>query len=179
MSKSPRYLQYPEPLITIPGYKRYYSKNYENYENYDIYDSDDNCEVCEKNYPRYNCNTCAKSICGEDKCCITFPHYHNTTYFVCTSCTDAISLKLILQIDLGKLILLKEKIRTGTTCNSVCSSRTTSRGSCSTNTNSIGTLSNDWGASLYNSDDGWVSPLSNSDEHSNSSTISNDSDLCT
>ena len=67
------------------------------------------------------------SICDDEECSMKFPHYYNTTFFVCMSCADTISLKLILQIDLGKLKLLKNKIRTGTTCNSVCSSRTTSR----------------------------------------------------
>lgn len=57
------------------------------------------------------------------------------------NCVNVISVKLILQIDLGKLELLKEKIRTGSTCNSVCSSRTTSRSSYSDNTNSISSLS--------------------------------------
>ncbi len=167
MSISPRHQQYPDPQIILHDYRcnRIYDE---------FYDSDDICEVCETNTPQYNCNKCARSICGEEECCITFPHYRNTTYFVCMSCANEISMKLILQIDLGKLILLKEKIRTGTTCSSVCSSRTTSR-SYSTNTNSISPLSSDWGSSLSNSDC-WRSSLVNSDERSDSLTSSNSSD---
>jgi len=168
MSKSPRHLQYPDPQITLHDYRC--NGIYD-----EIYDQDDICEVCELNTPHYNCNKCARSICGEEECCITFPHYGKTTYFVCMSCANEISMKLILQIDLGKLILLKEKIRTGTTCSSVCSSRTSSRGSCSTNMNSIGTFSDDWRSSLSNSDC-WRSSLVNSDERSDSLTSSNSSD---
>jgi hypothetical protein len=171
MSKSPRYMQYPESPIENYGYRS--NRRYD--EIHDVYDDDDICEVCEISTPHYNCNKCARSICGEGECCITFPHHKNTTYFVCMSCTNEISIKLILQIDLGKLVLLKEKIRSGTTCNSVCSSRTTSLSSCSTNMNSIGTLSDDGGYSLSNSDC-WRSSLTSCGERSDSITSSNSSD---
>ena len=163
MSISPRHQQYPDPRTTINHYKC--NGIYD-----EVYDQDDICEVCKINTPYYNCNKCAQSICGEDECCLTFPHYGNTTYFVCMSCANAISLKLILQIDMGKLILLKEKIRTGTTCSSVCSSRTTSR---SYSTNTISPLSSEWGSLLMNSDE-----RSNSLTSSNSNS-SNSSDECT
>jgi hypothetical protein len=120
-----------------------YGGYYGDYDDYDDYD--DVCERCETNTPQYNCNKCGNSICDDEECSMKFPHYSNTTYFVCMNCADTISLKLVLLIDLGKLKLLKEKIRTGTTCNSVCSPRTTSRSrsrsSCSNNNNSISSLS--------------------------------------
>jgi len=117
-----------------------YGKNLD-YDDYDDYD--DCCEECQVNTSLYNCNKCARSICDAAECCVTFPHYYNTTYFICNGCFDEISLKLTLQIDLGKLELLKEKIRTGTTCNSVCSSRANSRSSCSTNLVSISSISDE------------------------------------
>jgi hypothetical protein len=178
MSKSPLHLQYPDPQISIHNHRC--NGIYD-----EIYDENNNCEICELNTPHYNCNQCSKSICGEDDCCITFPHYLNTTYFVCKTCYNEISLKLIAQIDMRKLILLKEKIRTGTTCNSVCSSRTTSSGSYSPNMNSIGRLCINWDYSLSNSDSSTSSNSSNSSDsftNSNSSdsfTNSNSSELCT
>ena len=96
------------------------------YNEYNQNDDDDTCDICKTSTVQYNCNKCANSICGESECCLIFPHYCNTTYFVCSECVDEISQNLILQIDLGKLVLLKEKIRAGTTTNSPCSSRTNS-----------------------------------------------------
>ncbi len=135
MSESPRYFQYAmtESQMSSP-ISRYGGP-------YDYYDDDDICDICDINTPQYNCNKCGNSICDDEECSMKFPHYSNTTFFVCMSCADTISLNLVLLIDLGKLKLLKEKIRTGTTCNSVCSSRTTSRSSYSNYTHSISSLS--------------------------------------
>lgn len=137
MSESPRYFQYSSTESL-----QHYTSRYGGYYNDDD-DDDDTCQMCETNIPLYNCNKCGECICDDDTCSMKFPHYSNTTYFVCVNCVNVISLKLVLQIDLGKLELLKEKIRTGTTCNSVCSSRTTSISSYSysDNTNSISSLS--------------------------------------
>ena len=118
MSKSMQYYEYPESTELNMSY------SYNQYNDDD--DDDDTCDICERSTVQYNCNKCANSICGEAECCLIFPHYCNTTYFVCSKCVDEISQNLILQIDLGKLVLLKEKIRTGTTTNSACSSRTNS-----------------------------------------------------
>lgn len=131
--ESPRYFQYSmmEPQMSS------HISRYGGYDGYD--DGDDICDICDTNTPQYNCNKCGNSICDDEECSMKFPHYSNTTFFVCMSCADTISLNLVLLIDLGKLKLLKEKIRTGTTCNSACSSRTTSRSSCSNST--ISTIS--------------------------------------
>jgi hypothetical protein len=104
-------------------------------------DDDDVCDNCKTNIPQHSCDKCGNGICDDEECSMKFPHYSNTTFCVCRSCVDKISMKLVLLIDLGKLKLLKEKIRTGTTCNSVCSSRTTSRSSYSNYTHSISSLS--------------------------------------
>jgi hypothetical protein len=133
MSEENTYFQYS----TTKSQQSYIGSRYGGYNN----DDDDTCQMCETNIPLYNCNKCGECICEDDNCGMKFPHYYNTTYFVCMNCVNAISLKLVLQIDLGKLELLKEKISTGTTCNSVCSSRTTSRSSYSDNANSISSLS--------------------------------------
>ena len=123
MSESPEYFQYPKSESVISSYVSRYGEIYNR--------NDDFCDVCETKRPPYNCNKCGNSICGQTQCCMTFPHYSNTTYFVCTGCVDKISLRLVVLIDLGKLKLLKEKIRTGSTYSSVCSSRTTSISTCS------------------------------------------------
>jgi len=128
MSDSPRYFEY-----AVNERERGLVSRYGVYANYDDYD-DDVCERCQVNTPQYSCNKCGNGICDDAECSMKFPHHSNTTYFVCMGCADAISVKLILQIDLGKLELLKEKIRTGTTCNSACSSITTSISSYCTNT---------------------------------------------
>ena len=135
MSESPRYFQYAMTESQMSSPISRYGGYYDDY--------DDVCDSCETNTSQYNCNKCGNSICDDEECSVKFPHYSNTTYFVCMNCFDTISLKLVLLIDLGKLKLLKDKIRTGTTCNSVCSSRTTSRSrsSCSYNTNSMSSLS--------------------------------------
>lgn len=133
MSESPRYFQYPST-----DYLQDYTSRYGGYYHQH---HDDTCQMCETNIPLYNCNKCGECICDHDNCSMKFPHYSNTTYFVCVKCVNVISLKLVLQIDLGKLELLKEKIRTGSTCNSVSSSRTTSRSNYSDNTNSISSIS--------------------------------------
>ena len=161
MSKSPRYFEYASnEYHTVNQRDKCLKSRYGVYADYD--ECDDVCESCEINTPLYSCNKCGNGICDDNKCSMQFPHYSNTTYFVCKHCVDTISLKLVLQIDLGKLELLKEKIRTGTTCNSVCSSRTTSRSSYCTNT--ISSLSD---TSNTDSDDFYVennTKISSSDE---------------
>lgn len=161
MSKSPRYFEYASnEYHTVNQRDKCLKSRYGVYADYD--ECDDVCESCEINTPLYSCNKCGNGICDDNKCSMQFPHYSNTTYFVCKHCVDTISLKLVLQIDLGKLELLKEKIRTGTTCNSVCSSRTTSRSSYCTNT--ISSLSD---TSNTDSDDFHVennTKISSSDE---------------
>ena len=133
MSESPRYFEYASNESHIVNAReRGLVSRYGVYADYD--ERDDVCESCEINTPQYSCNKCGNGICDDAECSMKFPHHSNTTYFVCMGCADAISVKLVLLIDLGKLELLKEKIRSGTTCNSVCSSRTTSRSSCYSNT---------------------------------------------
>ena len=129
--ESPRYFQY---TTNEPQMSSHISR-------YGEYDGDDICDICDTNTPQYNCNKCGNSICDDEECSMKFPHYYNTTYFICMSCADTISLNLVLLIDLGKLKLLKEKIRTGTTCNSVYSSRTTSRSRSSCSNTTISTIS--------------------------------------
>jgi len=134
MSESPRYFEYPSnEIYRVNERERGLVSRYGVYANYDECD-DDVCESCQLNTPQYSCNKCGNGVCDDAECSMKFPHHSNTTYFVCMGCADAISVKLVLLIDLGKLELLKEKIRSGTTCNSVCSSRTTSRSSCYSNT---------------------------------------------
>ena len=103
MSESPRYFQYAitESQMSSPisRYGGYYD------------DDDDVCDNCKTNIPQHSCDKCGNGICDDEECSMKFPHYSNTTFCVCRSCVDKISMKLVLLIDLGKLKLLKEKIR--------------------------------------------------------------------
>ena len=146
MSESPRYFEYSSNENHTCFTSRY-GGSYDYDVNHDV------CGNCEAKPPQYSCNKCGNGICDDDECSMKFPHYSNTTYFICMSCVDIVSLKLVLLIDFGKLELLKEKIRTGTTCNSVCSSRTTSRSRSSCSNNTISSISDEY--------TGWVSSIGN------------------
>lgn len=85
----------------------------------------DPCETCGLAEMTECCDKCGDGVCNNhDKCCMVFPHYHNTTYVVCMQCVGIIDEKLIPLIDLGKLQLLKQRISEGTSPR-----RTDSRGS--------------------------------------------------
>ena len=92
------------------------------------------CEMCnEKNSTEW-CNKCGVGICDNNECVLKFPHRGNTIYSICSSCRDEIDAKLIPLIDLGKLSLLKERIRTNSTARSP---RSLSVSSTSTNSSTI------------------------------------------
>lgn len=72
------------------------------------------------------CNKCGSGVCDDKICSLDFPHWHDTTLIICASCVEKINKKLIPLIDLGKLQLLKAKIKNNATTSSV---RTPSRSS--------------------------------------------------
>lgn len=95
------------------------------------------CEMCNESNSTEWCNKCGVGICDNNECVLKFPHRGNTTYSICSNCTKDINAKLIPLIDLGKLSLLKERIRTNSTARSPRSLSVSS-----TSTNSSFTLTN-------------------------------------
>jgi hypothetical protein len=83
----------------------------------------DPCDMCEAANVTESCNKCCTGVCDAANCCMKFPHYHNTNFVICTTCTNDIDRKLILLIDLGKLRLLKKKISANETVQSIRSAR--------------------------------------------------------
>ena len=82
----------------------------------------DPCDICDAANITDMCDKCGSGVCCNDICGLTFPHKYNTTYIVCATCVDQINKKLIPLIDLGKIELLKSKIRNNCTTSSIRSS---------------------------------------------------------
>ena len=88
----------------------------------------DPCHMCDAANTTDTCDKCGSGVCDDTVCRLTFPHKYNTNYIVCATCVDEINKKLIPLIDLGKLKLLKSKIKNNCT---VRSPRSSSRSSSS------------------------------------------------
>jgi len=71
---------------------------------------DEFCNECNTNRLIECCNKCGEGVCVNDNCSTIFPHYKNTVFVLCRSCSDQIESKLKVVIDLDKLRLLKNKI---------------------------------------------------------------------
>jgi hypothetical protein len=71
----------------------------------------DYCNECEQEKQILCCEKCAESVCIKGKCSLTFPHYNDTLYVICRTCTKKIENKLLVLVDLDKLVLLKKKIK--------------------------------------------------------------------
>ena len=98
------------------------------------------CEICNEDNVTECCNKCGTGVCNNVKCSLKFPHRGNTVYSVCSICNQEIGAKLIPLIDLGKLRLLKYRIRTNSTCRSP---RSLSTSSSSTSSTTLATNSED------------------------------------
>jgi hypothetical protein len=72
----------------------------------------DICSECNEKSNIVSCNKCGNPICNKNTCSSLFPHYKNTLYAICYSCSKEISDKMKLVIDMNKLSLLKNKIKT-------------------------------------------------------------------
>jgi len=106
---------------TIPEYVTHSIRNNK------IYDP---CEMCDAANVIDTCNKCGSGVCDDKICSLDFPHWHDTTLIICASCVEKINKKLIPLIDLGKLQLLKAKIKNNATTSSVRThSRSRSSGS--------------------------------------------------
>ena len=75
----------------------------------------DICSQCKERCDIVSCNKCGEAVCNKNRCSSLFPHYNNTIYAVCYSCSKEIADKMSLVIDLNKLSLLKNKIKSGDT----------------------------------------------------------------
>ncbi len=71
----------------------------------------DYCNECEQEMQILCCDKCAESVCIKGKCSLTFPHYNDSLYVICDTCTKKIEKKLRVLIDFDKLKLLKRKIK--------------------------------------------------------------------
>ncbi len=75
----------------------------------------DICSQCKERCDIVSCNKCGEAVCNKNRCSSLFPHYNNTIYAVCYSCSKEIADKMNLVIDLNKLSLLKNKMKSGDT----------------------------------------------------------------
>ena len=75
----------------------------------------DICSQCKERCNIVSCNKCGEAVCNKNTCSTLFPHYNNTIYAVCYSCSKEIGDKMNLVIDLNKLSLLKSNITSGNT----------------------------------------------------------------
>ena len=69
------------------------------------------CGICNGVNYMIKCRNCNNDICQSEKCGLHFDHIDNTTYSICTRCSDTISEKIIPLIDLCKLECLKKRIK--------------------------------------------------------------------
>jgi hypothetical protein len=103
------------------------------------------CDICDAANMTSQCDKCGCGVCDDNICRLNFPHRYNTTYIICATCVEAIDKKLIPLIDLGKLQLLKTKIRNNST---TWSPRSSSISSSSESSISSGEWSNYGGLTL-------------------------------
>ena len=80
-----------------------------------LFGEDDICNECHNNLIVNCCNKCANGVCDNDTCSMVFPDKFNKKYFICKQCVDDINKDLHLLIDMGKIELLKKKIKEETT----------------------------------------------------------------
>ena len=100
-------------------YKNPLDYNQEQYSRNKIHDP---CDMCYEANTTNTCNKCGTGVCDHTTCRLKFPHKYNTEYIVCATCAEEIDKKLVPLIDLGKLSLLKSKIKNNTTTRSPRSS---------------------------------------------------------
>ena len=73
------------------------------------------CNECNLGQIEECCNKCGEGVCIEQKCCETFPHYHNTLFTICRKCATEIEKKFYVleveEVNQSELRLLKQKIK--------------------------------------------------------------------
>jgi hypothetical protein len=76
-----------------------------------LYGDSDICNECHNALLVDSCNKCGNGICESESCSIIFPDKYNKQYYICRNCVDDISKDLHLLIDMGKIEMLKTKIK--------------------------------------------------------------------
>lgn len=76
-----------------------------------LHGDNDICNECYNALLIDCCNKCGNGICDSESCCVIFPDKYNKQYYICRNCFDDISKNLHLLIDMGKIELLKTKIK--------------------------------------------------------------------
>jgi hypothetical protein len=97
----------------------------------------DPCDMCDAANITESCNKCCRGVCNDNICSLKFPDRGETIFIVCAMCVDEIDKKLIPLIDLGKLRVLKGKIRTNSTSRSPRSSSISSTSTISSDEGTI------------------------------------------
>lgn len=73
------------------------------------------CNECNLGQIEECCNKCGEGVCIEQKCCETFPHYHDTLFTICRRCATEIEKKFYIleveEVNQSELKLLKQKIK--------------------------------------------------------------------
>lgn len=73
------------------------------------------CTICEENEFSEQCDKCGDVVCADTNCCFTYLLEKSGTYVLCNICLTKINAKLRVEIDIGKISTLKQKIKDGTT----------------------------------------------------------------
>ena len=76
-----------------------------------LYGDSNICNECHNALLVDSCNKCGNGICESESCCMIFPDKYNKQYYICRHCFDDISKNLHLLIDMGKIELIKTKIK--------------------------------------------------------------------
>ena len=80
-----------------------------------LFGDDDICNECHNSFLVDCCNKCGNGICDSECCSMIFPDKFGQKYFICMQCVDDINKDLHLLIDMGKIELIKTKIKEETT----------------------------------------------------------------
>jgi|UniRef100_A0A6C0LWH4 hypothetical protein len=73
------------------------------------------CTICEEQEFSELCDKCGDVVCADTNCCFTYSLENSDTYVLCKICLSKINAKLRVEIDIGKISTLKQKIKDGTT----------------------------------------------------------------
>tara|TARA_Y100000389_G_scaffold68689_1_gene65202 strand:+ start:1418 stop:1840 length:423 start_codon:yes stop_codon:yes gene_type:complete len=106
-----------------------------------LYGDSDICNECHNALLVDSCNKCGNGICESESCSIIFPDKYNKQYYICRHCFDDISKNLHLLIDMGKIELIKTKIKEEKTNKHLSIQRRNS--SCSNSSSMISSISSD------------------------------------
>jgi hypothetical protein len=73
------------------------------------------CTICEDKEFTTQCDKCGDVVCNDTNCCFTYSLENSDLYVLCNICLSKINAKLRVDIDIGKIAALKQKIKDGET----------------------------------------------------------------